>query len=59
LYEEIAQILNLKEDQKIDVKLAKLPESLSYVRAKVRGERLREKDIQEIVRDVVERQAKP
>jgi AMP phosphorylase len=55
LYEEIAQILSLKEDQKIDVKLAKLPESLSHVRAKVRGERLREIDIREIVKDVVER----
>jgi AMP phosphorylase len=55
LYEEIAQILNLKENQKIDVQLAKLPESLSHVRAKVRGERLRETDVREIVKDVVER----
>src|SRR3990170_507317 len=55
LYEEIAEILNVKEDEKIDVNLAQLPESLSHVRAKVRGERLREHDIQKIVEDVVER----
>ena len=55
LYEEIAEILNVKEDEKIDVNLAQLPESLTHVRAKVRGERLREHDIDQIVKDVVER----
>jgi AMP phosphorylase len=55
LYEEIAEILTVKEDEKIDVQLAQLPESLSHVRAKVRGERLRETDIHKIVKDVVER----
>lgn len=55
LYEEIAQILNAKEDQKTEVQLAKIPESLTHVRAKVRGERLREHEIQNIVKDVVER----
>jgi AMP phosphorylase len=55
LYEEIAQNLNVEEDETIDAQLAQLPESLSYVRAKVRGERLRETDIQNIVKDVVER----
>src|SRR3972149_5847100 len=55
LYEEIAEILTVKEDEKIDVQLAQLPESLSHVRAKVRGERLRETDIHNIVKDVVKR----
>src|SRR4030067_2207463 len=55
LYEEIAKILNAKEDEKIDAQPAQLPESLSHVRAKVRGERLRETDIQNIVNNVVER----
>ena len=55
LYEEITETLNLKESEKVDVQLAKLPESLTYVRAKLRGERLREKDLETIVKDVVER----
>ena len=55
LYEEIATILNAKEDETVDVQLAQLPESLIHVRAKVRGERLREQDVKKIVKDVVER----
>ena len=55
LYEEIAQILGAKEDQEMDIELAQLPESLSHVRSKVRGERLREHDVDNIVKDVVER----
>jgi AMP phosphorylase len=55
LYDEISTSLNIKEDDKIDIQLAQLPESLQYVRAKLRGERLREADIERIVKDVVER----
>jgi AMP phosphorylase len=55
LYEEIATALNVKGDEKITVKLASVPESLINVRAKLRGDRLREKDIKTIVQDVVER----
>ena len=55
LYEEIAENLNVKEDEKVDVQLAQLPESLIHVRAKLRGERLREHEIENIVKDVVER----
>jgi AMP phosphorylase len=55
IYEETATSLNIKEDDKIDIQLAQLPESLTYVRAKIRGERLRENALQKIVRDVVER----
>jgi AMP phosphorylase len=55
LYEEIALALGVKEDEKILVNLAPLPESLINVRAKLRGERLREQDIITIVKDVVER----
>lgn len=55
LYEEINAILAVKDDEEIDVNLAQLPESLNHVRAKVRGERLREHDIESIVKDVVER----
>ena len=55
LYEEIGTSLRAKEGERIDVQLAQLPESLTHVRAKVRGERLRETDIERIVKDVVER----
>jgi AMP phosphorylase len=55
LYQETALALNLKEDETVNVELAKLPESLMNIRAKLRGERLREQDIVAIVKDVVER----
>ncbi len=55
LYEEISEKLGLKTDETVEVKLAQLPESLRFVRAKVRGERLRDHDIITIVKDVVER----
>jgi AMP phosphorylase len=55
LYEEISTSLNITDDEKVEVQLAQLPESLTYVRAKLRGERLRETDIENIVKDVVER----
>jgi AMP phosphorylase len=55
LYEEIAAALGLKGDEPVQAELAQLPESLSHVRAKVRGERLRGRDMVTIVKDVVER----
>ena len=55
LYEETALALGVKEDETVNVQLAPLPESLFNVRAKLHGERLREKDIVTIVKDVVER----
>ena len=55
LYEEISKTLGLQGDETVKVQLAQLPESLRHVRAKVRGERLREHDMITIVKDVVER----
>jgi AMP phosphorylase len=55
LYEEISKTLGLQGDENVKVQLAQLPESLRHVRAKVRGERLREHDMITIVKDVVER----
>jgi AMP phosphorylase len=55
LYDEISTTLKIENKEIIDIQLAQLPESLSHVRAKLRGERLREIDVQEIVSDVVER----
>jgi AMP phosphorylase len=55
LYEEISETLGVKTDETVTVQLAQLPESLKYVRAKLRGERLRQHDMVTIVKDVVER----
>jgi AMP phosphorylase len=55
LYEEISKTLGIKAEEDIEVQAAQIPEALSYVRAKIRGERLRENEIKSIVRDVVER----
>ncbi|XHH07838.1 MAG: AMP phosphorylase [Candidatus Bathyarchaeia archaeon] len=55
LYEEIAIVLGVKGDERVTVTLAPVPESLINVRAKLRGDRLREQDIKTIVQDVVER----
>ncbi len=55
LYEEAAGALGVKEDESVNISLAPLPESLFNIRAKLHGERLREKDIVAIVKDVVER----
>ncbi len=54
VYLEIAQALGIKDGDKIEVQLAPMPESLNNVRAKLRGERLREHEIVTIVKDVVE-----
>lgn len=55
LYRETASALGVKEADTVQVQLAPMPESLYNIRAKLHGERLREKDIDAIVQDVVER----
>ena len=55
LYEEISRKLGVRTGETIEVHPAERPEGLSYVRAKIRGERLRENEIRTIVQDVVER----
>jgi hypothetical protein len=55
LFEETESALGVKDDETVDVQLAPLPESIFNIRAKLHGERLREKDIVAIVKDVVER----
>ena len=55
LFEETEGALAVKGDEAVQVQLAPLPESLFNIRAKLHGERLREKDIIAIVNDVVER----
>ncbi|MGD6806370.1 MAG: AMP phosphorylase [Candidatus Bathyarchaeia archaeon] len=55
LYHETASALGVGEAETVTVELAPLPESLYNIRAKLHGERLREKDVNAIVNDVVER----
>jgi len=55
LYEEISGKLGIKNGENVEAQTAERPEGLSYVQAKIRGERLRENEIKMIVKDVVER----
>src|SRR4030043_355292 len=55
LYRETVAALGVKEAETVNVQLAPLPESLFNIRAKLHGQRLRERDIIAIVKDVVER----
>ena len=55
LYEEISRKLEIEAGENVEVQAAERPEALSYVQAKIRGERLRENEIKTIVKDVVER----
>lgn len=55
LYEEVSRKLGTKTGENVEVQPAERPEGLSYVQAKVRGERLRENEIEMIVKDVIER----
>ena len=55
LYQETVDALGVKEAETVKVELAPLPESLFNIRAKLHGERLRERDLVAIVKDVVER----
>jgi AMP phosphorylase len=55
LYDETSKKLGVESGKRVDVRLAELPESLHYVQAKIRNERLRENEINLVVRDIVER----
>ena len=55
LYEDISRKLGAENEEIIEVQPAEKPEGLSYVRAKIHGQRLRESEINEVVKDVVER----
>jgi AMP phosphorylase len=55
LYEETWKKLRMEAEEDVEVQLAMLPESLHYIQAKIRNERLRETEIDSIIEDVVER----
>jgi len=54
LYEEPARKLGLEKEEIVKVELVTLPESLSYIQAKINNARLRENQIEAIIKDVVE-----
>jgi AMP phosphorylase len=54
LYEEPAKKLGVENEEDVKVELVTLPESLSYIQAKINNGRLRGNEIELIIRDVVE-----
>jgi AMP phosphorylase len=55
LYQEVSRKLGIEDEKSVEVEAAEVPESIRYVQAKIRGERLRENEVDQIVRDTVER----
>jgi AMP phosphorylase len=53
LFTELSEKLGAKAGETVEVEPAETPEALSYVQAKIRGERLKTKELDEIVEDVV------
>ncbi len=53
LYEEASSRLRIEEGDPVEVNPVAVPESLHYVQAKIRGERLRKNEIDTIVKDTV------
>jgi len=52
LMEEVLDDLNAKEGDLVDIKLAKKPESVYYIKEKLDGKRLEYKQIKEIIEDI-------
>ncbi len=50
---EIEKQLSLKKGQKVDVHLAPIPKSLSFIKKKLNKKRLSSKEIEEIISDIV------
>lgn len=53
-YKEISKMLGITTGEVVEVQHAFIPESLKYVQEKIHGERLQEKKIKAVVKDVVE-----
>ena len=51
---EVAQQLNLKENDFVELKVAPKPQSISYIMEKLKGKELNKEKIERIVRDIVE-----
>ena len=53
LFEEVLDALNAENNDNVDVKLGKKPESLDFIRKKLDGRELNASEIKEIVKDIV------
>ena len=53
VFEETVHSLNLKHNDKVSIKLARKPLSLIHIKKKLDGEKLSKKEIDQIVRDIV------
>ena len=51
---ELKDRLNLKEKQKVDVDLSPVPESMTLIKRKMNGERLSQKEVNSIIKDVID-----
>ncbi len=54
VYDEIKKSLKLKRGSWVEVKVSEMPKSIKFIREKLRGRRLREEEIYQIVKDVVD-----
>ena len=54
IYEELRDVLDLKDGDEVDVEISKFPTSIQYIKNKLKGRSLSREEIFEIVKDVVE-----
>ncbi len=54
VYDEVREKLKLKENDYIELDIAKYPNSLQYIRNKLQGRKLTYDEIHEIIKDVIE-----
>jgi len=54
VYEEVRDSLDLKENQDLEIEVAKFPSSLGFIKNKLKGRKLSYSELLEIVKDTVE-----
>ena len=54
LFEEVLDALNAKHNDKVEIDIADKPESVTYIKRKLNGEKLGPKEIKTIVQDIVD-----
>jgi len=54
LYEEVSSVLKVKDGEEVRCNLAPFPESLTYIKKKLKGKKLEYEEFYKIVKDVVE-----
>lgn len=54
LYEEVSSVLKIEDGEEVDVSLAPFPESLNYIKKKLKGKKLEYEEFYKIVKDAVE-----